>query len=194
MDINDITARMNRILSALKSRVDDDYERHAKVEFEGDAVIVTLPGKDDESTLEFKVMSILHLIATAKDHLKKAIQSQGKSAQIVEYVVNASLHLQVLIDIINADKHTYPTKTNRSKLNPQVKNVRQGLINNNNGKPIVMNISPKGDLKMLDGIPPSVAISADIVDGSGNYIFDLDTLVESCYERWHTTAVKYGCI
>ncbi len=87
--------------------------------------------------------------------------------------------LQVLLDLDNSDKHGSPLRVNHSRRNPIIRNVRQGLVNNNHGKPIVMTISQVGETKVVDGDIPSVVINADIYDGDGDFLFDFDTLVET---------------
>jgi hypothetical protein len=62
------------------------------------------------------------------------------------------------------------------------------LINNNNGKEIIMSIGPKGELDVLDGIPPSVGLFAKIFDDGNNYLFTFDDLVETCCNKWVTIA------
>jgi hypothetical protein len=194
MDVNDITSRLEIILTALDSRIDDNYKSHIKIEFNGEAVTSILPGKDDKPTIEFKILSILHLLATPKDHLKKRLEKNGDDPKVVERVIDSSIHLKVLIDLVNADKHGYPTKSNRSKKNPVIKNASQGLRNNNDGKPIVVMMSPNGELETVHGKPPSVVLSAGIFDDKKNFLFDLDTLVETSYYHWVTIAKMYNCI
>lgn len=194
MDLNTLELRFERIHASINSRIDDDFKRHVKIEFSGKSVSAQLPGKDDEFTVANQVLSILHHLATLKDHLKNSLEKNGYNKQIVEEIINSSIHLQVLIDLVNADKHGYPVRSSRSNKNPVIKNINQGVINNNYNKPIVMSISPKGELNMLEGVPPSVILTAGIFDGAGGFLFDFDSLVETCFFQWESIAKEYNFI
>ncbi len=194
MDANDIIGRIKRTRSAMNSRIDEDFISHSKIEKLENGVSVTIPARDSKETIEVSIMSILYSLASLKDNLKNCLKDNGHNPLIVEEAVNSSIHLQVLHDLVNADKHGYPTKKNHSGLNPVIRNENQGLINNNFGKPVVASISPTGEIKILDGIPPSVVITADIHDKNGNFLFDFDILVEVCYAIWISIAKEYKCI
>ncbi len=133
-------------------------------------------------------------LATLKEHLKNCLIRKGYEPKVIEEAVKNSVELQVLLDLDNSDKHGIPLRVNHSRRNPIIRNVRQGLVNNNHGKPIVMTISQVGETKVVDGIPPSVVINADIYDGDGDFLFDFDTLVETCYSQWIDIANQYDCI
>jgi hypothetical protein len=194
MNFNDIKARIERMHIALNSRFDDDYKKHAKVTFEGQAVTVSLPAKDTKEEIIYKIISILHNLATLKDHLKGAISENGFPKEKVEHMINHSVHLQVLIDLVNMDKHSDPLRSYRFGRKTEIRNVGQGLINNNDGKPIVMTIGTAGELETVHGKPPSVKLVAEIYDETGNYLFDLDTLIEVSYTLWMHLAKTYDCI
>jgi hypothetical protein len=133
-------------------------------------------------------------LAALKDHLKNCLARKGYEPKIIEDALKKSVYLQVLLDLTNYDKHGTPTRVNHSGRNPVIREERQGLVNNNNGKPIIMTISPTGDTKVVDGIPPSVVINANIYDGDGDFLFDFDMLVETCYAQWIDVAKQYDCI
>jgi hypothetical protein len=194
MDVNDIRNRINRVETSLNSRVDHDFARHAKIEFIDKGVSVTMPARDSKETIENSVLSILHHLATLKDHLKNCLERKGYDPKIIEEAVKKSVYLQVLLDLVNYDKHGSPTRVNHSGRNPVIRDEHQGLVNNNHGKPVIMTISPTGDTKVVDGIPPSVITNANIFTGDGKFLFDFDELVEVCYSQWIEIARQYECL
>jgi hypothetical protein len=189
MDVNNLKSRLEIINYAATSRIDVDWKKYAKVTPLEKGVSVDLPGKGDPLKIAADIYSILHLLATLKDHLKNQLTTHGLDKNIVEREIDSSLHLQVLIDLVNQEKHGYPlTKHIRSNKNPVIKEMTYTLINNNNGKEIIMSIGPKGELDVLDGIPPSVGLFAKIFDDGNNYLFTFDDLVETCCNKWVTIA------
>lgn len=184
MDSNDIHSRLERILLLTNSRIDNDFKRHAKVDTIDKGVKVQLPGNVGPVKTENDILSILHHLATLKDNIKKYLENIGRDKRDVENAINSSIHLQVLIDLVNADKHGYPTTTNRSGKNPKIKDFAQTLKNNNDGKPVIATIGTKGEIEIVHGKPPSVELFANIYDEHGIFLFVFDELVETCYLRW----------
>ena len=130
MDFNDIKSRLERGAVALNTQFDTDYKKHTNIKFidtKGGTGIELTFGKDSKTEVEYKIVSILQGLATLKDHLKNCLANNWHQAKIVEDEVNACLHLQVLVDLVNADKHKYPTNLNRSEKNPIIKNAQQAL-------------------------------------------------------------------
>ena len=191
MDLNDIHSRIERISRALGTILDPNWKNHILIIREGNSSTAILPGKEDRYVVFNKVMSILHHFATFKDHFKNWLAKHGYKKQTVEDIINNSIHLQTLMDLVNADKHGYPVKKSRSKKNPRLHNVKQILKNNNNGQPIVMSIAPDGELDLKHGVPPSIVLIGDVYDDNGNLLFDLDELVNQCYYQWIGLARKY---
>lgn len=190
-DINDIQSRLDRILFAANSIIDNDYKRHAKIDPLEVGVKVTLPAKDGPIKIKNDIFAILHHLATVKDHLKKHMERNRQNKQLIERAIDSSIHLKVLIDLVNADKHGYPTTTNRSKKNPVIKDFAQSLKNNNEGKPVIATISPTGEINIVEGKAPSVELFANIYDDQGSFLFGFNELVEVCYKEWLSIAEQY---
>lgn len=199
MDFNDIKSRLDRTLASMNARFDDDYKKHTNIKFietkGGTGVSLTF-GKDSKADVEAKIFSVLHNLASLKDHLKNCLQKNGHDKNLVENEINSSLHLQVLIDLVNADKHEYPlTKTKRSNKDPIIKNAEQALKigGTKAGDVSEATIGNDGHL-IVHGVPPKITITADICDSSGNLLFNLNTLVDNCYSKWDEIAKKYNCV
>jgi hypothetical protein len=195
MNFNNLKSRIQIINYAATSRVDIDYKKYIKVTHLEKGVSVALPGHGDPLKIAADIYSIIHLLATLKDHLKNQLVKQGLNKNIVEREIDSSIHLQVLIDLVNQDKHGYPlTKHIRSFRNPVIEKMSYTLINNNNGKEVIVSIGINGEVDVLDGIPPSVALYASVNDGKGNLLFSFDELVETCYNKWFSIANTYNLI
>ncbi len=199
MDYNDISARMERVLSSLNARFETDIEKHIHLDVkstETSRTIISTFGNDDQPTLENKVLIILYNLASLKDNLKNCLRSKGLDPNIVELEIDNSLHLQVLVDIINQEKHGYPlTRTNRSNKNPIISDLRQVLglsTGSESNSEAGFFITPDGTMNII-GNNNKIAILGFIKDDQGNILFSLEELVETCFERWNLLAKTYRC-
>jgi hypothetical protein len=190
MNYNDIKSRLDRTLSSLNTRFDEDIDYHTNIEFweNGKGLSITF-GNLDEAEVLNRIMTILHNLASLKDHLKNCLQSKGHNPQIVEHEINNSLHLQVLIDIINQEKHGSPLKRPRSNKNPVIRYPEMGYRPFFKVGGSVMDEIPED----YEG-PGSMVITALIKDENENLLFRLDELVETCFSIWHSLAKEHGCI
>lgn len=202
MDYNDFTNRLKRTLASLNARFDDEIA----VEVTHKKRIVRNPDNTQTSTISFsykfgnlneeelinKIFIMLYNLASLKDHLKNNMQKNNFNPQIVEDEINNSLHLQVLIDIVNQEKHGYPLKkSNRSNKNPLVINIKQALqITTRSGANIFF--TPTG-LKTKGEAQQQMIINADIVDGEENLLFTLDDLLETCYSKFKKIGENHSC-
>lgn len=199
MDYNDISARMQRVMSSLNARFETDIEKHIHLDVkltETSRTITRTIGNDDQPTLENKVLIILHNLASLKDHLKNCLRNKRLDPKIVESEIDNSLHLQVLVDIVNQEKHGYPlTKTNRSNKNPIISDLRQVLGLSTGNEPnseAGFFITPDGKMNII-GNNNNIVILGLIKDDQGNILFSLEELVETCFERWNLLADTYQC-
>ncbi len=196
MDYNNISERLKKTLNSLNARFNDDIiiqYNHGVIDESNFFSSIDFGNQSQEDLIN-KIFIILHNLASLKDNLKNCLENNGLNKNLVENEVNESLHLQVLIDIINQEKHGYPlTKTNRSGKNPKILNVQEvitirGGLEPNSGA----SISSDG-LKIIgDGSAQTVVI-AFIFDDSNNFLFTLDELVSTCYEKFETIAKMYNC-
>jgi len=192
MDVNNINSKLARLHSALESRIDSDYEKHAKIEELDEGVRLTLPGGVDSlPKLENVVRSIIDNLATLKDAFKNKLKKRGENNPIVKNFIDNSIYLKVLIDLDNAYKHGYPTESNLSKMNPVIKNVRQTLrLEWSEGLPIGM-IGTKGEFEIMNADSTTVVVLADIYDEKDDFFTSLDNLIEICYSEWLSFAEQH---
>jgi hypothetical protein len=196
MDYNNISKRLQRLHASVNDRFNSDIQKHLHVDIQATDYtrnITVSIGSDDQPTLENKILIILHNLANFKDNLKAWLLAKGIDSKIVELEINNSLHLQVLIDIINQEKHGYPlTKSSRSGMNPVITDERQVLQVSTRNEPNSFAgffVSLNGEMKTLGD--NKVMITATIKDGHGNVLFSLDEMVEKCIERWEALINQY---
>lgn len=176
MDYNNIQFRLSRTFKSLESRYDDDVDKYTRIETWEDGNGESWHfGVEDESDTLNKVMIILHNLASLKDHLKNSFKENNLDPKIVENEIDKSPHLQVLIDIINQEKHGTPLRNPRSKKNPTIIGLSNGMR---------MADPRTGEEKF------TMFIDGTIVDKNGKRIFGLDELVENCFSIWEDLSKK----
>lgn len=197
MDFNDIKSRLERILKSLNGRFNEDIDRKVKyntIHEETNTIISTTLGSLNESEILNKIILILHNLANLKDHLKNNFNTKGIKKQKVEDEINNSIHLKVLIDLVNQEKHGYPlTKSKRSNKDPLISNPRQSLGINHSADGTFVAFDFNGTYSVTGG-EGILIIDADILDAEKNFLFSLDELVNICYLKMINLAIKYDCI
>ena len=195
MDYNDISSRLKKTLSSLNARFNDEvavYVTHMQNE-EG-SFFSMKAGNDDYETTINKIFIILYNLLSLKDNSKNCLKNKGINPQIIEDEINNSIHLQVLIDIVNQEKHGYPLKrSNRSNKNPLIKYASQSIAvrsspESNSSAAIFYNengLNIVGDSKM--------ELSAMIFDDKNNFLFMFDELVDTCFEKFEQISKKHNC-
>jgi hypothetical protein len=198
MDYNDIKTRLERVYSSIKSRFDNDVIKHQKVERNITETVASFKISFDKglnaSDAENKIFTIIHNLANLKDNLKKSLYDSGGNEQDIENEINSSLHLQLILDLSNQDKHGYPlTKTKRSLKDPQIKNIAQSLSLGSSGpnSSSSYSINPFTGQSTMSGDCKTV-INAEIVDSSGNLIIHLDELINASIAKWEEVIKKYN--
>lgn len=179
MEYNDIKSRLSRTLSSLNDRFDDDIEKHTRIEQKKDGRGLSIIfGKDDDEESLNKIMIILYNLSSLKDHIKNQLSKKGLDPQIVEDEINNSLHLQVMVDIINQEKHGAPLTRPRSNKNPVIRYPSIGYF------PFIESKTNGSDFG-------SMQIHALIKDDKEKLLFRLDELVETCYSKWESIIKEY---
>jgi hypothetical protein len=174
-------------LNSMEARFDEEVIPEKIIaqptEIAGTKMIKFSFGGLSEEELVNKIMMILYNLASLKDHLKNALKSAGKDPRIVEDAINASRHLQVLVDIVNQDKHGTPLRSARSGLDPRLTRCHQSIHCESGIQPgsfAGVSIDPeKGEFSIVGGT--HFTISAFVVDNNDMFIFTLDELVETAY-------------
>ena len=194
MDFNDITSRLERIYVSVKSKIDYDLEKNINIKTESQANSYSLMGTFDKGSIaekENKILIIIHNLANLKDHLKQIMQSKGGDKQKIEDEIDASPALQIIIDLANSEKHTYPTRSNRSGLNPKLDEIHSFMSLSVSSPEEVSSFTfnPYGSFQATGDV--GVNISADILDEHNNKIMTLDEHIEKSIIKWEEIITKY---
>lgn len=184
MDYNDIKARLSRTLSSLNERFDDDIMKYTVIKewINGEGVSITFGGESEEVLLN-RIMVILYNLASLKDHIKNKLSSKGLNPGIVESEIDSSLHLQVLIDIVNQEKHGTPLRKARSNKGPVIRYPELGYFPFRKHP----NAGPDND-------SGTMLIHAVIKDKDDNNLFQLDELVDRCFAKWQELIKTYDLV
>ncbi len=197
MDFNDIKIRLDRVYESIKDISDNDLENYLNIDtkIDGDnfSTTITFDKGSTELDTQNKIFYVFEHLAKLKDHLKNKLNSRGENGSKIENDINNSLPLQLVIDLSNQEKHGYPlTKTNRSKLDPNIKNIAQAMVlSAGKSGPASFVFDPLTGVGQTIGDVRS-AIVADVVDGSGNKIYDLDKLIDDSILEWEAIIQRYG--
>lgn len=212
MDFNDLHARLDRTLSSFDSRFEINLRDNLSAEVneaETEKSVSLVIGDDTQSEMTNKIFLILYNLAILKDHVANALRKKSLNGNLIETEINNSLHLQILVDLVNQDKHGYPlTKTNRSNKNPILTGINQ-VIEFSNDRPMPLLESGEPDiLKFLSQNEPSVSmnfggevgssgnnktvIRAEISDDKHNLLFSIDELIEECYSKFDSFIKRHS--
>lgn len=197
MDYNNIKTRLNRIYASIKQKAPEDvdkytistditsenYINHIRPEFQdifkGKKIVgksISFGEQNGQENAQSIITSILHQIATLKDNIKNKL----KDKKYFENAINNNRSVCILLDIVNQDKHGYPlTKTNRSNLNPLLKNFSYGLMLIAGGEhpsEASIRMNKSGGLNILGD--KNINISCDVFDGKGSLICSIDKVID----------------
>jgi len=147
-----------------------------KVSFEAGEI-----SKHEVRSAKHTFTDMISRLANLKDPLKNKFKNAQLNDKIVEDYINNSEHLQIIMDLNNAEKHGYPLqKTRRSKLDPRIENIQKVMA------------LPLQSGKFTNLFSDSVVIFiADIVDLNGKKTHDFHDLIEKAISDWEKFCIKY---
>lgn len=186
MDFNDIEKRIIRLNAAISKATDKNIKNHIGMNQENGWVIYSFDGKNDQITTENQIILIIGGLADLKDNLKKYIKLQKGDDSVVEDRINQSLHLQLVIDIANSQKHGYPlTKPERSGKSPKITGIRSVLsAKSTKENPVTsFKFDPfKGTVETEGNV--KIRISGSVEDAKGKQIMQIYELIEGALSQW----------
>ena len=178
MDFNDIEQRLRRLYSAISEMSSTDFENEIKItrsQLNGGTQVSIRFGNLSEEELYNRVSLAIGLVAGLKDHIKNRLRVLGKNPKTVETMINNSPDFCLIMDLNNQEKHGYPLQEDRKRSgkDPKLQSVRQAMA-----------ISGTGGGIRLDGTltapqNTSIAILGVVVDGNGNPLPDIASILSS---------------
>lgn len=133
MDFNNIQERLERLYASVKARYSHEIKKHlVRV---NTPTLFSISFNDPNKKAEYanKILMIIYHLGGLKDHIHKRIVSNGfqkiGKKEIIEEEIEKSFELQLVLDLVNQEKHGYPLKDkfNRTKKNPQIGNINNIL-------------------------------------------------------------------
>lgn len=190
MDFNDITSRLDRVYNSINKSYEHNVASNVNHIFERSGKFVRVGvsfGTHTEIELVNRVFGIINAIGPLKDLLKKKLKTLNKDPQIVEKLIDSSEDLKLVIDLWNEDKHGYPlTKHQRSYKNPRIINIKQGLRVSDLSNKATITFTINAASQTVDNISSEnsvISINGDVVDGDGNLITSLDTMIDTSVKK-----------
>lgn len=184
MDFNNIDERVKLLYSALNCHfVSFKKDIHREIVYgindqNGKRTFtITLGTKPltekDQLEATNRFLHLIISIANLKDHFKNYIKAQNINLNIEDFI-NNSFHNSLIIDLANQEKHGYPlTKSNRSKKNPLIKNIKEVFETK---LPLNNIMNDVNELKII--------IDADIIDGDNVFLMSLSNLIYKSLDDW----------
>lgn len=202
MDITDLRFKIERLYEAIASVTESDLSKFPPlVEVVGTWITLRQDFNRGlkQAQLNNAAFQVIRAISDLKDYLRSAARRLKLDPEEVERTINASLPLQLMIDLANFDKHGQhdKVKAQRSKTSPQLINVRGALqISTKAG-----DLGPGGVSGIqltAEGARPfgtgmtSVIITGDIVDDGGVRVLELSFAQSAAVEAWEPLFARYG--
>lgn len=182
MDFNNIQLRIERIYSAIGDTIISNPLESMKQEISNDenwSMIYKVSFDLWNSNNYNKLFSTINELRNLKDILKNKLREKELDSTEVEDKINNSNYLKIIWDLSNADKHWYPTTTNRSWKHPKIINIRNWLKLDPLRRWIVIewqNWANSNNLVLF--------IDADIVDSDNNFLYNIEDLINWAISDW----------
>jgi hypothetical protein len=197
MNSYDVNSRLQRVYSSFGKK----YEQTPST-----AHTQSVTTKHDDGTLEIRttfhskslderlniINTILYNIANLKDAFKAEFSVRGLDNGIVESELSSILEINVLLDLVNQEKHGYPlTKYKHSKLDPKLANIKEGLAFNALGLRTGGRVKEQqnGNLEMDGDV--GLEILCDVVDLDDKVLFSLDSMINASIRFFEELKKRY---
>jgi hypothetical protein len=199
--------RLDKVYRAVGATIEDDLSTFqpsvSETAIPGGGKVVAVfqdfrAGRTDDDLqkdIEYAVDKVAHV----KDPLARWAKTNGKDASKVEEAVRRSVHLQVVIDLANAEKHgAHDRKGGHSGRLPRLTELCRVMRLSTGATPnssAAVEITPRGLVPQLMGSgSASVVTTAKIVDNAGAEIGDLADYLEQAVAVWERLLTEYGAL
>ncbi|WP_333810498.1 hypothetical protein [Flavobacterium sp.] len=182
MDFNNLEHRISVLYKAIDFHYafqnlvvpkTEEYEENGK-KYMRVTIGASITNDDAKFEAYNRMILVIHHIANLKDNLKKFLFEKNLEDKIIEDRINDSLHLSVITDLSNAEKHGYPlTKFKRSKLDPKIINIRKEW-----------NVKFPLTKVFYNPMNQGEEYVADIVDFQDNLVCTFNELIDKAIENW----------
>ncbi len=139
--------------------------------------------------------TLIHNVASLRDHLKKWAQANGRDPKKVDETIRSSRDLCIIMDLWDNDKHGGTRRDGgRSTLSPRLDEVDRALRlrplpRKNSG--VMVQWGQDGRLHASGDGTATVDTSGTVRDAEGQPIGDLQEIVACAVEAWERLLVTY---
>jgi len=199
MESKDLESRLKRIYASLEMAEETDMAKlKAEVVRDGKRIAVyqDFSGGLSNEELENYAQSLIHNIASLRDHLKSWARKNGKEKSEVDSVFRSSLALQIIQDLFDNDKHGYPPRNGGwSGKSPKIDKITRSLelsTQPQKGSFVAMTFGPGGIPHISGSGEARAVISAEIRDRDGNIIGDFRQTALEAIGVWEELLAEFG--
>jgi hypothetical protein len=204
MDLTALQAKIERLYEAAASTTESDLAKFPPlIEAVGNWITLRQDFNRglNQAQLNNAAYQVVRAIADLKDHLRRAARHLKFDAEEVEKTINASVPLQLMIDLANLDKHGGHdrVKAQRSKRSPRLTNVRGALQITTTagdlgaGGMIGIRLTSQGAVPFGSG-KSAVILTGDLVDESGTQILELNFAQTAAIDAWESLFSRLGIV
>ncbi|MEX0702108.1 MAG: hypothetical protein WD069_08425 [Planctomycetales bacterium] len=199
MTQDELLNRLHRIYSAVGATTVFDMAKLPGKVFRGEKIVGVFQdfsGGLTEHDITNAAQSVIHNIASLHDHLKKWARANGKDASKVDIACSNSLHLQIVRDLWDQDKHGGDRRDGGfSQRSPRLGEIRSQMTLTTQPKAgswVTMTLGPKGEPVIHGDGSAKAIITAEVVDKDGQALGDLFEIGERCVQVWESLLVEFG--
>jgi hypothetical protein len=190
----DIDSRLRRMYAAVGATIEEDLSFLRAQRF-ANGVGFNIRGSQSDEELANELHSAVYNVAHLRDHLRTWARANGKDAEKVRQAIRNSAPLQIIVDLSNTDKHGgSPPGGGWSGKSPRVTRISRAVR---------LHVGPEqrqtSVVFSFDGSPPrveagsaDVAIVADVVDGKGKVLGDLQLILAEAVSAWERLVKELG--
>lgn len=194
-----LVERLQRIYSALGGTVEGDMAKLPPVVLMTDNAVLVwqdFTGGLSVAQLTNLAYSLIHNIASLKDHARRVLKTAGIDPEKSEEIGNVST-LRIIADLSNNDKHGYPPRNGgNSGLSPhlgQVTRILRMVTGGEAGSVTALTFGPTGMVLSGDGTIEAI-ITADVLDAEESRIGDLHELCVEGLQLWENGLTGIGIL
>jgi len=149
--------------------------------------------------LEIAVYSVIHNIASIKDHLKEYCNKNSKIFK-GDNLINSNSDVAIVHDLWNIDKHAKLNQLSRSGKIPKLIKLSQNLkLSTGVGKNSSVEISfdpktGKQSMKTTGDASATLNIDAEIIDENNNLLGNLSSICNNAISSWENELKNVGVI
>jgi hypothetical protein len=196
-----IQQRISRIYAAIGAIEEHDPRKLKATVIDSDkikAVLQDFRGALSDDELSNQVHTVIHNIASLRDHLRRWATQNGQDKTKVDQAIDNSLDLQVVQDLSNNDKHGYPPRDGgRSGKYPRLVEINRVMCLQTQakiGSMISMTIGHDGVPKFSGDGSAKAVVTGEVIDNAKNRMGDLYEIAIRAVEAWERLLAEYGLI